>query len=397
MRISAGIACAFVTVVVVGCSSSGTTTRSTTTSAAPQISPSTSIAPPAEAGGAPSSAPSASPSPSITALLAATADAALPDELSPALGTFAVVRVGEELRGVVPGQPPLWILARATVALDGSAVAATSMTADGLSVAVFDTRSGSRLGAWAFAPDAELRVVSPAGRWLALTRQVGSQTEVMVVDSLQGTKTSLQFEGRLEPEAFALDGRSVVALGYLADGRYRVQTIDLASGERWSTNDRWKAAEKEDMSGIPVRAVMNGDLLSTLYRDPTSTAHPAFVHTLNLSSGWSHCADLPAPFGTGPVGSDAVVNSVDGNKLYVASGGSFATIDVDAVRQPARDEHDVVAISISPTPPIDRVAFSTHGATWTTSGLVSLHDGAVVAGLKSTIVGPDAQLIAARG
>ena len=310
---------------------------------------------------------------------------------------MAVVGKGDAISGVVPGQPPLWTLAHGVAALDGSAVAATSSTTSALSVTVFDTRRGLRLGTWAFAPDATVRVVSPSGRRLALTREFGGKTEVIVVDSQQATTTTLRFDGRLEPEAFTIDGGSLVALAYRPDGRYRVQTISIATGERWDTNDRWKLTVPEDMAGVPVRAVMNGNLLSTLYRDPTSTAHPAFVHTLNLADGWSHCADLPAPFGTGPIGSDAVINSADGKKLYVASGGSYATINVESVLYPARDENDVVAISMSRTSPIDQAAFSTGGAAWTTAGLVSIRGGAVMTGSKSTIVGTDAQLIAARG
>jgi len=58
------------------------------------------------------------------------------------------------------------------------------------------------------------------------------------------------------------------------------------------------------MHGHPVHGVLSADhtLLATLYRDPSDDDEPAFVHVLDLSHGWSFCADLPAPFGTGPAG-----------------------------------------------------------------------------------------------
>ncbi|MDQ3958198.1 MAG: hypothetical protein M3273_07760, partial [Actinomycetota bacterium] len=55
----------------------------------------------------------------------------------------------------------------------------------------------------------------------------------------------------------------------------------------------------------------------------------AFVHQLNLDGAWTHCIDLPAPFGTGTATSHAMAISQDGSRLYVAdpSSGGLAVID----------------------------------------------------------------------
>ena len=313
---------------------------------------------------------------------------------TPAHGPLAIVAVGDELRGIVPGSPPIWALRHAIAALDGSAVAVAVTTGSTTTVTNYDTVDGSNISRHVLTGSYRLAVVAPAGQWLALTRHNGRRTELMVLDADLGTTTSRTFEVRLEPEAFSTDGTLVFALAYAADGRYRVQTIEVATGERWDTSDRWKLNVPEDMSGVPVRAVMNGDLLSTLYRDPGNAAHPAFVHTLNLADGYSHCADLPPPFGTGFDGDDAITYSADGKTLYVASGGAYATIDVDAVRRRAEGDDDLVPVSIGSAAPIELAAFSPNGAGWAPSGLVSLHDGGLTLGAASTAVDPASRLVA---
>ena len=62
------------------------------------------------------------------------------------------------------------------------------------------------------------------------------------------------------------------------------------------------------MHGHAVHGVMSEDrtLLATLYRNPANTDEPAFVHVLDLQHGWSYCADLPVPFGTGAPGTDLI-------------------------------------------------------------------------------------------
>jgi len=106
-------------------------------------------------------------------------------------------------------------------------------------------------------------------------------------------------------EAFSVDGTLIFALDYRAittSADHRV-----ASGERYDTNDRDKVSARRHARLVGPR-VMSADrtLLATLYRNPGDTEEPAFVHVLDLEHGWSYCADLPRPFGTGPAGSDEI-------------------------------------------------------------------------------------------
>jgi hypothetical protein len=116
-----------------------------------------------------------------------------------------------------------------------------------------------------------------------------------------------------------------------------VQTIELRTGDRYDTSDRNKVVAPEDMHGRAVHGVMSADrtLLATLYRNPGDADEPAFVHVLDLKNGWSHCADLPAPFGTGPSGTDAIELTAAGTVVVAATQAQrLAEIDIDAVHTP---------------------------------------------------------------
>jgi hypothetical protein len=59
------------------------------------------------------------------------------------------------------------------------------------------------------------------------------------------------------------------------------------------------------------------------------------VHVLDLTHGWSYCADLPAPFGTGPEGTDVITLTANGTVLVAANTvGRLAEIHIDDVRTP---------------------------------------------------------------
>jgi hypothetical protein len=62
--------------------------------------------------------------------------------------------------------------------------------------------------------------------------------------------------------------------------------------------------------------------------DPEPGDTNAFVHLLNLDGAWTHCIDLPKPFGTGAVTTHALAVSATGDRLYVAdpSSGGLAAI-----------------------------------------------------------------------
>ena len=217
---------------------------------------------------------------------------------------------------VSPGaSAPVWHDRAAVSATDGSAVfSVRNNGSDRLDR--LDRRTGAVVSSWPVSSRLSISAVAPQGRWVALTNRpagyrdtsAGGSTDIVVFDPGTGTETHrLVLSGNLRPEAFSVDGTLIFALDYRGD-HYRVQTIELASGERYDTNDRDKVVRPEDMHGSSVRGVMSADrtLLATLYRNPGDTEEPAFVHVLDLEHGWSYCADLPRPFGTGPPGSDEI-------------------------------------------------------------------------------------------
>ncbi len=189
-----------------------------------------------------------------------------------------------------------------------------------------------------------ISAVSPGGRWVALTDHTGPysaeqrHTQLTVFDAEAGAAIShLALAGDVRPEAFSVNGRLVFALDDRGD-HYRVQTIDLATGERYDTSDRDKTLEPEDMHGVTVHGVYNADrtVLATLYRNPGDADEPAFVHILDLVHGWSYCADLPPPFGTGTPGSDEIELTAADTAIVTATEASrIAEISIDEVLEPS--------------------------------------------------------------
>ena len=86
--------------------------------------------------------------------------------------------------------------------------------------------------------------------------------------------------------------------------------------------------------------MLNADhtALATLYRNPGNRDEPAFVHILDLVHGWAYCADLPAPFGTGPPGSDRIeLTPFDTVVVTTAEASRIAEIHIDEVLTPSSD------------------------------------------------------------
>ncbi len=241
---------------------------------------------------------------------------------------------------------PIWFEAGAVAALDGSAV--FSIRHDGTAgsdrLVRIDTSDGRVTATWPLRSGLSIGAVAPGGRWIALTDRrpgYGSQsrasTELVVFDLRAGAEVHRRsLTGDVQPEAFSVDGSRVFALDYRGD-HYRVQTIDLRTGDRYDTSDRNKVVPVEDMHGRAVHGVMNADrtLLATLYRNPGNVDEPAFVHVLDLTNGWSHCADLPAPFGTGPPGTDAIeLTARDTVVVAATQARRLAEIHIEAVHTP---------------------------------------------------------------
>jgi hypothetical protein len=190
---------------------------------------------------------------------------------------------------------------------------------------------------------ASIGAVSPGGRWIALTDgppayapgAPRAATRLVVFDARAGAETRrLDLEGDVRPEAFSVDGSLIFALDYRGDS-YRVQTVYLETGEQFDTASRDKSVDRDDMYGTSVRAVLSADqtLLSTLYRNP-DPGKPAFVHILDLRNGWAYCADLTAPFGTGPEGSDRIESTPNGTVVVAATRANrIAEIHIEEVHQ----------------------------------------------------------------
>jgi hypothetical protein len=316
-------------------------------------------------------------------------------------GPLAIVRSGRDVLGVQPGQAPLWRVSDSVVALDGSAMlTATPKAGSAVTrVEVFDTRSAKMLGHWEVDGTVEASVVAPKGRYVALAHDLGTRTRLVVIDGTTGTVTDRELAGQVRPEAFSVQGAlesiHLYALDYrpaLNPTHYRVQTIDVATGERFDTNSRDKSVEPEDMTGTFVRAIASeqGDMLATLYRNPGKRP-AAFVHILNLAFAYSYCADLPEPFGSSAPGTDAIALTDHGKSLLVASGDSFATIDFAAVRDYGPSP---VSITVSTAPSQLKDLLNPHGAVRTDAGVVDVVDGSVRLAGKVTPVGDTAILLA---
>jgi hypothetical protein len=196
-----------------------------------------------------------------------------------------------------------------------------------------------------------ISAVSPGGRWVALTDHTpgtahtagypGAEplptTQLTVFDSESGAATHhLALAGDVQPEAFSVNGHLVFALDHRGD-HYRVQTIELATAQRYDTGNRDKTPEIEEMRGVTVRGVYNTarTVLATLYRNPGDEEEPAFVHILDLVHGWAYCADLPPPFGTGAPGSDEIeLTAADTALVTATEAARVAEIHINEVLVP---------------------------------------------------------------
>jgi hypothetical protein len=270
---------------------------------------------------------------------------------APSGGPVLLAQFGGGVGAVSASSPaPLWLEAGAVSAFDGSAVFSIRKGDPGGAdqLVRIDTMSGDVAATWPLPSGvASISAVAPGGRWIALTnREPGyaSQgrvgTELVVFNPSTGSETYRRtLSGDVQPEAFSADGTMIFALNHFVD-HYRVQTLYLKTGERYDTSDRDKTLPPEDMHGQAVHGVMSKDrtLLATLYRNPGNKTEPAFVHVLDLQHGWSYCADLPAPFGTNPTGSDQIELTPRDTVVVAATRAlRLAEIRIDAVLTPGND------------------------------------------------------------
>jgi hypothetical protein len=211
----------------------------------------------------------------------------------------------------------VWSAPAATAAPDGSAVFNTE--GDG-TLAQLDPHTGAAVHSWPVPRGVAPVVISPDGTFVVLSdrpirydseTQPRPTTHLVVIGGISGAIShDLTVTGDVEPEAFSVDHNSVFVLDHRGD-HYRVQTLDLETGERSDLIDRDKNPS-EDMRGRAVHSVMSSDRsqLATLYINPDNTVEPAFVHVLNLT-GSSYCVHLADEFANGPARSQSIERTAD--------------------------------------------------------------------------------------
>ena len=226
------------------------------------------------------------------------------------------------------------------------------------SVVVRDADTGTRLARVARPAGMELAVASTSGELLAFAtprpdgttewrpgRRARTKITIVSTDNKRTART-YDLQGNFVPEAFATNDRELFLVEFMparAPWHYGLRRLILASGAIREIQ-REKQGAPDDMDGTGRLAIFSpaGHELYTLYTqqgfnythvDPAEAEDTdevyAFVHLLNLNGGWTHCIDLPAPFGTGTATTHAMATSADGTSLYVAdpSSGGLALID----------------------------------------------------------------------
>ncbi|MBA3431794.1 MAG: hypothetical protein H0U16_09990 [Actinobacteria bacterium] len=226
-----------------------------------------------------------------------------------------------------------------------------------------DPSTGEALQRAPLPPSLELRVASASGDLLALTEPyeggatawlpAGKRHTQVAVVSTGGEHDAREFnlKGNFEIEAFSTDDRQLFLLEYMPamnPTHYELRRLDLQSGSvRDIDPPKQNAPERMRGTGRVQIFSPSGDELYTLYtqqgpnyehgdgsieHEPGQTH--AFVHLLNLDGAWTHCIDLPMPFGTGSVTTHALAVSPDGERLYVAdpSSGGLALINPESFK-----------------------------------------------------------------
>lgn len=214
----------------------------------------------------------------------------------------------------------------------------------------------------------EVRVVSYDGRLVALApphevtstgAPIGRERTDLVVASPDGRVMPFSLPGNYEPEAFSLDGTSLVVLEYTppsAPEQYQVRRLDLTTGaisDIYGPDDEAQRA----MSGTARTSAVapDGRRLYTYYA--VESLGTAFVHVQSLDEDWAFCLDLPQPFGLATDAPVALGVSADGATLWAAdlATGVVARADTEALAvsevqriDPAGDEA-VTAMTVDDT------------------------------------------------
>ena len=201
----------------------------------------------------------------------------------------------------------------------------------------FDVRSGRPVQAWDLRGRWELAGVSPTGRWLALTRRVGRETAIALVDGDQRRLVRVErLRGDFEVETISADGKRLFLIqhfGAAKPQRYSVRLYDVSK-------QRLRAAALRDPT---VRGLMtgyawsgigspDGRWLLTLYLD-TRRKH-AFIHSLDLLRSRPVCIDLPSGHAVfDRLKRYSLTLSPDGRTVFAANAALGIVAEVDLAKQ----------------------------------------------------------------
>jgi hypothetical protein len=198
---------------------------------------------------------------------------------------------------------------------------------------------GLDLRAGALAP----RVATPDGGLVALMRPRQSGIDnpyvpdarartTIVVAEPDGTRLDrFELDGNYEPEAFGVDGSRLFLIQYLparAPERYRIQQLDIESGDVRGVLNVESGDEQHEMAGVAGARVLarDGERLYTLYTG--ADRDYAFVHVIDLVEGYTHCIFLPDGMGLAP-GTTTLGLSPDGSTLYVVDHAAAKVVEAD--------------------------------------------------------------------
>ena len=259
-----------------------------------------------------------------------TADGPADPPVEPTVDRGVLIRTVDGVVNAATGSTGIrWSIPGAIAAVDGSAVYAQDADRALLRI---DPESGETVDTWSVDPTLTPVLVEPGGGRVVMSDRptttdswttTRASTHIEVVDTESDTVGPVRdVAGDFEPEAFGSDPPTIFGLDHRGD-HYRVQWLNLVSGERGDVSDREKNPG-EDMRGRPIHGVLSSDgaTLSTLYVNSLGHHVPAFVHVLDLG-GSTYCVDLAADFATGPPRSQSIEITDD---------------DVLVIRAPAADQ-----------------------------------------------------------
>ena len=281
-----------------------------------------------------------------------------------ALGDVVVLGIGDGIGAVDASSGRVVSLVPGAIPEpDWSHVYRTTSVGGATRVDRIATATGKTVSSVSLAGDLQIRAVAPLGQAIALmpprsgsadawVPEARAHTQIVVADPSGAADTQrFSLKGNFEPEAFSPDAETLFMLQYrppLAPTSYRVVGLYLETGRHWALiGPNKQPVENMTATRLVQVASPDGSYLYTLYTNqrpaylqaPASVgsndaSEVAFVHTVDLRSGFAVCIALPDDFGTVPQQSSAVAISPDGHRVYAidAMHGTIASVNVHRYR-----------------------------------------------------------------